>query len=460
MFVRFTHRSREITVAGLSRIVQSGPVRWLLLGLVAWLSLGHGRAAIEALHPFSVGGGRLLSQLAVGADLGSLPGCHGASCTVETVAPSPSPPHAVPVRWLPEPVLRLPWPARLHYPDSFAAFETREWVAQLRERHPGVEEFVWRLPFGSNAGGLHYAMVDVPSGGYVARLLFPPGSGVAPLTFEAHGADASRRQVLLERNGERLRRWRTEGGGRPFDSDAPLPEGLLEKDPLAIAISPEALEFQPVAMPMRMQLPPESVGRVWAGDPVTIRFEAPDRHAPPFDVAGTVTAVRAEQVQVESTERVDRWLPAYAVQADARSPATDRVTLLVRESLGEAAGRAVRVPASAVVARAAAAAARDGAPAADEATVWVIAEGTAVPVRVRVGRTVGDRVVVNEVRSALSGSIHPEDWRAMPLERRAWVYQLLAPGQGREPGLLLHAQTQVVVRPDPGLRAGDPLRSR
>ena len=96
----------------------------------------------------------------------------------------------------------------------------------------------------------------------------------------------------------------------------------------------------------------------------------------------------------------------------------------------------------------------------DLAIVWVIAGGTAAPVNVRVGEADGDQVMVNEIRSPQSGGIHPVDWSALSLERRAQLYRLQSHRVTPDIGRLLHADARVVTRPGAGLRAGDPLRSR
>jgi hypothetical protein len=459
MLDRFTHASSEITAAGLSRLLQNGPVRLLLLGLVGYGSLTFGRPVLQAIDPFSLGGGRLLSEFAIGANLDALPDCRSNACTVETVAPAASPPRAVPARWLPDPVLRYPWPASLPFPNSFLDLGTTDWRAVSAQESPDGPEQAWRLSLGTNAGGLRYERIDVPAGGYVSRLVFPEASGVAPLGVETHSANGPRRQALHSRNADTMRRWRAAGNGRlpngQIDLSAHWPEEILEKDPGAITVSPEGLEFQPMAMPMRVRLPPEMVGRVRAGDPATLRFEAPRGFSPPFDLTGKVTGTRDDVALVAADERTSAWLAAYFHKTVGRAPATDRLTLLVRESLGSRAGASVLVPATAVVRR----------PAVDKAAedlgiVWVIAGGTAAPVNVRVGAVDGDQVVVNEIRSPQSGGIHPADWNVLPLERRAQLYRLQSTRVAPNLGLLLHTDARVVARPGAGLRAGDPLRSR
>jgi hypothetical protein len=459
MLDRFTQASSEITAAGLSRLLQTGPVRLLLLGLVGYGSLTFGRPVLQAIDPFSLGGGRLLSEFAIGANLDALPDCRSNACTVETVAPAASPPRAVPARWLPDPVLRYPWPASLPFPNSFLDLGTTDWRAVSAQESPDGPEQAWRLSLGTNVGVLRYERIDVPAGGYVSRLVFPEASGVAPLGVETHSANGPRRQALHSRNADAMRRWRAAGNGRlpngQIDLSAHWPEEILEKDPGAITVSPEGLEFQPMAMPMRVQLPPEMVGRVRAGDPATLRFEAPRGFSPPFDLTGKVTGTRDDVALVAADERTSAWLAAYFHKTVGRAPATDRLTLLVRESLGSRAGASVLVPATAVVRR----------PAVDKAAedlgiVWVIAGGTAAPVNVRVGAVDGDQVVVNEIRSPQSGGIHPADWNVLPLERRAQLYRLQSTRVAPNLGLLLHTDARVVARPGAGLRAGDPLRSR
>ena len=463
MFKRFTHASSEITAAGLSRLLQNGllqngPVRMLLLGLVGYGSLSFGRPVLQAIDPFSLGGGRLLSEFAVGESLDALPDCRSNACTVETVAPAASQLRAVPARWFPDPVLRYPWPANLPFPNSFLDLGTSGWHA-VSPRGPGVPEQPRLLSIGTNVGGYRYERIEVPADGYVSRLVFPEASAVAPLGIEAHSANGPHRQALHSRNAETVRRWRAAGNGRlpsgEIDISAPWPEEILEKDPGAITVSPEGLEFQPMTMPIRVQLPPEMVGRVRAGDPATLRFEAPRGFSPSFDLTGKVTGTLGDVVLVVADEPTSAWLASYFHKAVGRAPATDRLTLLVRESLGSRAGASVLVPATAVVRR----------PAVDKAAedlgiVWVIAGGMAAPVNVRVGAADGDQVMVNEIRSPQSGGIHPVDWSALSLERRAQLYRLQVTRVALDVGLLLHADARVVTRPGAGLRAGDPLRSR
>jgi hypothetical protein len=356
-------------------------------------------------------------------------------------------------------VLRYPWPASLPFPNSFLDHSTVDWRAVSPQQGPGVPEQARLLSIGTNIGGLRYKRIDVPADGYASRLVFAEASGVAPLTIEAHSADSLRRQALHSRNAEAMRRWRAAGNGRlpngQIDRDAAGPEGILEKDLDAITVSPEGLEFQPIAMPMRVQLPPEMVGRVRAGDPATLRFEAPRGFSPPFDLTGKVTGTLGDVALVAADELTGSWLAAYFRKTVGRAPTTDRLTLLVRESLGSQAGASVLVPASAVVRRPAVDKAAE-----DLAIVWVIAGGIAAPVNVRVGAADGEQVMVNEIRSPQSGGVHPVDWSALSLERRAQLYRLQSNPVSSDIGLLLHANARVVTHPGAGLRAGDPLRSR
>jgi hypothetical protein len=452
MLDRFTASSSDITSAGLSRLLQEGPVRALLLTVVGIGALTFGRPLVQSIDFPSFGGGQVLPALAVAGDLSASSDCRSDACTLETVAPATAPPSNVPVRWLPDPVSRLRWPSRPAYPSSFMAEETQAWIAERVPISPGATSLTWKLTVGSNIGGLHYANLELASGGYVSRLVFPQSTGVAPLTVESHGADAPRRKALHERMGNVLRSWRAAGNGRGpggyIDHDLLPPAELLPKDPLLITVSPEGIEFQPMPMPMRLQLPSEMVGRIRAGDPATLRFEAPSGFSPPIEVAAKVTGTRGDQALVETDEPTDRWLRTYFDQAFGRAPATDRLTLRVRESLGGRAGTGVRVPESAVVRR----------PGEAGSIVWVVADGIASPVSVRVGTTDGEFVAVNEVQWPHSGAIAPNDWRAMTPEQRARLYRL----QMRRPNdenLLLHANARVVSRPGAALRPGDAVRS-
>ena len=459
MFDRFTHTASEITPAGLGRLLQTGPVRALLLGLVACGSLLYGRQAIEAVHPFSRGGGPLLSQLVIERDLSTLPDCRNDACTVETVAPTMSAATPVPVRWLPDPVVRHPWPTRLKYPGSFQDWDTYEWIARGVLREPEAAPVGWQLRLGSNLGGLRYEMVDVPAAGYLARLVFPDGSGVGPLGYESHSTDTPSRHAVKRRNQDALERWRRAGGGRGpdgrIDADAVAPDGVLEKSPLEVTVSPEGLEYQPVSMPMSVQLPSGMVGRVRSGDPATLLLEAPRGFTPPVEVNGRVIATRGDVAQWVADDTTYRWLNDYFSKTTGRTPASDRLTLRLRESLGGRAGQAVQVPVSAVVRRPG-----DATPAADEATVWVVAGGIAAPVHVRVGASDGDRVLVNEIRSPHSGPFRAADWSAFTPPQRAILYRQQASRLAGQSSPLLHADARVVSRPAATLRAGDALRSR
>jgi hypothetical protein len=453
MLDRFTAASKQISWAGLGQLLQTGPVGMLLLGL-AWLGATHfGRPLLQSIDPVSLGGGRMLSELLVAEDLSAVAHCRDDACTFETDSPAAAPPSDVPVRWIAEPIRRLPWPARPAYPSSFMAAQTSEWVAEARDTRPDAPEHSWRLTIGSNEGGLHHANLEVASGGYVARLLFRDDSGIAPLTVQAHGADQPRRQAVYAAQGEALRRWRQAGNGRGRDGHidyAALPtDGSFPSDPLAVTGSPEGLEFQPMPTPIRVQVPAEWAGRVKAGDPAILRFEAPAGFSPPVEVPGKVTATRGEVAMVEPDERTDRWLQRYFREAAGRAPGSDRLTLRVRESLGGRAGDSVQVPAGAVVQR----------PGEAGAIVWVIAAGLAAPIRVGVGATDGDRVTVNELVSPLSGPVDPAGWRAMTPEQRARLHRLQAPHPvGSTP--LLDLRSEVVVHPGAALRPGDPVRRR
>ena len=96
MFDRFTRASSETTVAGLVRIVRNGPVRLLLLALVLLGGLSHGRAAVELLNPFTLGGGPQLASLVQADALAGVAECRSDACTVETVSPVLPPPLPVP----------------------------------------------------------------------------------------------------------------------------------------------------------------------------------------------------------------------------------------------------------------------------------------------------------------------------------------------------------------------------
>jgi hypothetical protein len=50
--------------------------------MVGFGSLYFGLPVLLAIDPFSLGGGRLLSEFAVGASLDALPDCHSNACTV------------------------------------------------------------------------------------------------------------------------------------------------------------------------------------------------------------------------------------------------------------------------------------------------------------------------------------------------------------------------------------------
>lgn len=454
MLDRFTASSTEITTAGLGRLLRSGLISRLLLVAAGWCVLAYGLPLLDRLDPWAFGGGRRLPELVVPSDLLAVSDCRADACTVETVSPDTAPLLDLPVRWLPAPAERLPWPARPAYPDSFMADEVVHWIADRRQAGPSDPPGPWRLHIASNLGGLHYVDVEVPSPGYVSRLVFPADSNVAPLTVESHGADTPRRQALVERRGDVLRRWRAAGNGRgpdgSIDHGLLPPDELMPKDPLLVTVSPRGIEFQPMPMPLSMQLPAGMAGRVQAGDPAILRFEAPDGYSHPIDVAAKVTGTRGDLVLVETDQPVEQWLrTSYFYKALGRAPASDRVTLRVQESLGGRAGASVRVPISAVVRR----------PGDAGATVWVIVAGLAAPVNVAVGTVDGDVATVNEITSPLSGAIHPADWRAMTLEQRALLYR----AQARRPttgNRMLDAKAQVVLQPSAALRPGTPLRSR
>jgi hypothetical protein len=427
MFDRFTRASSETTAAGLLRIVQNGPVRLLLLALVLLGALSHGRGAVELLNPFTLGGGPQLASLVQADELASVAECRSDACTVATVSPVLPPPLPVPVSWLPEPVLRRPWPPALSYRQSQLVLHPGSWIAAAHEPYPGSPTVDWALDLALLPGRRDFVATALSGPAYLARLVYPDGAAKAPMTLEAHTAEVQRRLAAPER-----------------DAAVGVPE-----------VEPEGFEIQPMTMPLRVQLAAAMVGRVRAGDPVTLRFDAPRGFSPPVDAAGEIVAVDGDIARVMFRERGDRWLRHdYLSQAPGRAPATDRVTLLVRESLGGSAGEALQVPVSALVRPGAASVAP-----ADEAIVWVVARGMAAPVRVRVGSVEGDQVLVNELRSPHRGAIDEAHWRSLPIAQRAHLHRLQAPRLGQDRNLLLHKDARIVREPSAALRAGDPLRS-
>ncbi len=456
----FSHPSAPSSPA-LSDLAESPVIRRVLLGVALLAGLHYGRPLADTLNPFALGDGRLLFELAVKADLSATADCRSDACTVATVAPDVAPARATDIRWLPAPVARHPWPSRPKYPRSLPAEYSDEWIAINQQLDPSQPNAGWKLRLGSNQGGLHYAMIDVDAAGYMARLVFAEGTGIAPLTYEAHSGAQARRDLRDQRDGEALRAWRQAGNGRKangrIDYDAEPPAHLFEPSTAIDANehSPEGLEFQPVAMPMILALRPDMIGRVSDGDPATLRLSAPRGFSPDIEVAGKIVGRRDDTVLFEADDKSGWWLRNYFSKTRGRTPASDRLSLLVRESLGGRPGEAVRVPETALVRPGA-----QGAAAGDEAVVWVIVEGAAAPVHVRVGSADGRFVQVNEIESVPSGAIRPGDWRAMPIEQRARFHRVQAPRQATGKNLLLHKDARVVLTPDPSLRAGDPMRSR
>ena len=81
----------------------------------------------------AVGGGPQLASLVQADELASVAECRSDACTVATVSPVLPPPLPVPVSWLPEPVLRRPWPPALSYRQSQLVLHPGSWIAMAHE---------------------------------------------------------------------------------------------------------------------------------------------------------------------------------------------------------------------------------------------------------------------------------------------------------------------------------------
>lgn len=370
--------------------------------------------------------GPMLADFQVPMDLPAPPDCRGTACEPRTANPTEPPLRPLAVTLQLPPVERFPWPAGFAFGHSGLANEPFAWRAVNQPQPGNAGQWRWYLKVDAGYGApIRQHLYGVNHGGLVRRLVYAAGSGLEP--------------VLLERL---VQPWQDEKGKWQDDRPPFRPEQP----------NPVEIEFQPIPTPIALSIDGDP-GYLHSGDAGAIRFDAPEsKPADAIEVPGRVVAIRGSTAWFEPDETGLDWLRRYWGKIN-RSPLSDRATLQIAESLGGRTGRAVVVPASALVRSTTEGTLPEG-----EAIVWIEALGMAIPVHVRSGADLGYGVVVNEIQTPHAGAVWAAAWRGLPLATRAELHRMQNFAGAEAANLLLRLSSRILIEPPVDLRSGSSLR--
>ncbi len=394
-------------------------LRVLLLVVLAWV-------ALPVLSPDNLAGRGDMGGFRAATVPADLDACRGASCTVVTVRPRPSPLAGVPVTLvLPSPI-KLPIPPGIEFSTSMQADSATEWVAMARD--PDAAEPKLGIRYATNAGGYHVDWIDVPDDGFI-RALLPVDFERGPMTIEAWFA----RERGLSRKAAFEQRQRAEFF---------------------------AFEFQPVPRTIQADVATAEMRLIAVGDRVTVNQWAikDGRHdlAPVvWQVKAVDPQLRTSRLTLEREESQDQnfswWLMQRTRAAGQGQVLPTQVTLEVDRRFGAAGRMPMLVPRSVLAGLHAAPGETD----ATVATVWLRIDDFAIPVRVRLIAYRGNDAIVVEQPNPRTPAVAPEHWRLLTDMQRSGVLQFAASPGGSS---LLKAKAAVIDEPFAGIRPGMKIR--
>jgi hypothetical protein len=311
-------------------------------------------------------------------------------------------------------------------PISFMPTDASDWVARQDKTFSKRTRLWsgWNLSIGQTDDG-SALKIKVPSAGYISRMVVSEAAPSA-VSIESLTRDSSTQRQALQRLAMSKRStWR-----------------------------PTSVEFQGMPYNIRLAIESATTEDVALNDLVYLVFSSPTGLGASYQLEtkvvsqGSNSTERYYEFRAED-EQAD-WLLDYFTRTNGRTPKTDLIEVKVITKAYVAPTDEMSIPKDAIVYETA-----GGKTEAGYGIVWVAFGGVALPIHVKVGQRINDKINVAPVSGPLIGAIRPEDWQLTPKAARTKIKVMVgAPG-----GAYLTEGVSVIKTPSQALTAGMAVRA-